>query len=87
MESLNLSQSWPTTTYVRYSQADYARNEGYQVFSGSSKHMQETISGTSHHVSYSCEVHWRVLNSDNYTHNEIPQIGILMKERRLIGQR
>ena len=99
MESMNSSQLWPMTTYVRYSQADHvrimrivpvpceARNKGYQVFSGSSKYMAKALGGTLHSISYSWKVHWRVLNGDNYTQDEVLQMSILMKERRLIGRR
>ena len=85
--------------WQRYSEANHvrtidivpipsgARNKGYRVFSGSSNYMQEALGGTLHSVSYSWEVCWRVLNSDNYTHNEVPRMSMLMKEGRLIGRR
>ncbi|RZB51065.1 Heavy metal-associated isoprenylated plant protein 41 isoform B [Glycine soja] len=59
MEPLQSLQPWPTSTNVRYSLTDYvrtidntvpisleARNEGYQVYGGRSKYLQEELGGT-----------------------------------------
>ena len=63
MEPLQSLQPWPTSTNVRYSLTDYvrtidntvpisleARNEGYQVYGGRSKYLQEELGRTMHTV-------------------------------------
>ncbi|XP_025626731.2 uncharacterized protein [Arachis hypogaea] len=106
MKPLNPFQLWPTSTNVRYSQTYYvrtmditrlplvARNEGYQVYSGSSNYMGEAVGGTvqRYHYerverpqfqSYLSELHWEVVNGGNYVHSDIPRMGVI-EERNMM---
>ncbi|KAL1370001.1 hypothetical protein HN51_000331 [Arachis hypogaea] len=107
MKPLNSFQPWPTLTNVRYSQTNYvrttditplplvARNEGYQVYSGSSNYMGEAVGGTVQSYPYErverpefqshiSQLYWReVVNGGNYVHSVIPRMSVI-EERNMM---